>query len=300
MADPADAIHGRGDARVGRSPRRATRASPLPSESRLIDHQHARTAEVRPLVVFAPGSFAPVREEVRRAFGEVVPGVPLRFEPPAFSGLLAARILAGAAADVFVSANLRDLDDLHRAGLVPEPRLLAGNRLCLVVRPDHVDRVRELVDLTRGGLPVVVPPSETDPLGEYAAEAFARAGLTEAIAAKRASGEVLTEVGDLPSLFAAGRAVAAVSYASWAGALAPAAVPVALPAGLDLHERVRFGVGAVAHGGDSHPAAAAFVEFLLGPAGQGVLARHGFEPRTAPVTPSPSGASSLIRLIIPW
>ncbi len=230
----------------------------------------------RSLTVFAPGSFNPVRSALRDRFRDLRPDVELVFHPPAYSGLLAAQILAGAPADVFVSANRRYVEDLHRAGLVPAPRILAGNRLGLVVRADLAGTVRAVIDLARGGLRLLVRPHTTDPLGQYAAELLDRAGLADAIARKRAAGEVIGELGQLSTLLAHGQVDAAIAYATAVAGLPPSAVPVPLPPSLDLHDRIVFAVGALARDGKSHPAAEPFVDYLLGPVGQRVLERAGF------------------------
>lgn len=236
----------------------------------------------RALALFAPGSLAGLRETLPRAFARVAPETELVFHPPAYSGLLAAQILAGARADVFVSANRAHMADLHVAGLVPVPRVLAGNRLALVVREGLVGQIVTLADLVRPALRLVVPPAETDPLGRYTEDLFAQAGLTAAITAKRSAGEILDELGALPLLLAERRVDAAIVYASSAP-LFPASAVVPLPPNLDLHDRIAFTVGAVLRDGRRHPAADRLVDFLVGPDGQALLVEAGFLPAsTAP------------------
>jgi len=229
------------------------------------------------LSLFAPGSLAGLRETLPRAFARVAPATELVFHPPAYSGLLAAQILAGARVDVFVSANRAYMADLHAAGLVPEPRVLAGNRLALVAREGLAEPVVALADFARPGLCLVVPPAATDPLGRYTEDLFAHAGLTAAIAAKRAAGEVLDELGALPRLLADGRVDAAIVYASSAPSF-PASAVVPLPPDLDRHDRIAFTVGAVRRDGQRRPAADRLVDFMVGFDGQAILVAAGFLP----------------------
>lgn len=235
----------------------------------------------RPLALFAPGSLLPVQAAIRSGFAAAT-GAEVVFAPPAYSGVLAARILAGAAADVFVSADPVSMAPLVAAGLVPRPRDLAGNRLAVVARraldlgPGDSGGTIGLAALAADGVRLLLPPAATDPLGRYAAEAFARAGLTDAIARKRARGEVCD---DLPTLAAGlrdGTVDTAVVYATSAPQFAHADVRP-LPPALDLHDRIRFVVGTVRRpGAPPHPAADSLVGWLSAPAGRAVLRNAGF------------------------
>src|SRR5262245_57241172 len=119
-----------------------------------------------------PGAFAGLGEPLRAAFTALHPSIELVFHRFIPSGLLAAEILAGAPADVYVSANRRYMVELQAAGCVRDYHVLAGNRLCIIVHPDANVDVNVLSDLTRPGLRVVTPQSETDPCGQYIVELF--------------------------------------------------------------------------------------------------------------------------------
>lgn len=234
-------------------------------------------------MLFLPGAFAGLQNELRRGFAAVAPAADLQFHAFVPSGRLAREILAGARADVFVSANIRYMEEVRRAGLVRTPSVLAGNQLCIVVHPDRAAAVAGLNDLSRGGLRLVTPQSETDPCGQYAAELFERAGLTGAMHRKLERSELVHSQGsgDLPSFLADGRADAGIFYASEAWALGDAVHTVALPASLDCRERIVFMVGVVQRRAQPHPGVVPFVDYLLGPVGQELLQRHGFLPAAA-------------------
>jgi molybdate transport system substrate-binding protein len=233
-----------------------------------------------PLVIFAPGSTIPVQETLRQGFTSLAPEITLQFHPPNHSGLLAQEIRRGAAADVFISANWHYIDELHQAGFVPQPEVLAGNRLVLLVRLEVASRVRGLADLAQPGIRVIVPPPEFDPLAQYIAAMFARAGLSDAIAEKRSRGEVIEDLTSMRDGFAAGEVDAAILYATFPPAFIAGTTPIALPPSLDMHDQIVFGVGAVVRDGTQHPAARPFVDFLIGPSGQTLLEQAGFLPRS--------------------
>lgn len=235
--------------------------------------------DASPLVIFAPGSLLPVQEPLREAFARMDAGADLRFHPPTYSGLLARQIQEGAAADLFISASWDYLEALRRDGFVPEPKVLAGNRLALLVRPGAMDRVRCLDDLAQPGVRLLIPPPDNDPLGQYTEELFSRAGLSAAVAEKRGRGEVLDDLPTLGARLAAGEVDAAIVYATLARSLGGIATVVSLPEPYDLSDRIVFGAGAVVRHGSRHPAADRFVAFLLEDGGQAILTRAGFLSR---------------------
>ena len=238
------------------------------------------TPAVQPLVIYAPGSLIPVQGVLRKGFREVAPEVDLIFHPPTHSGLLAQQILAGGAADVFISAGWRYIVELHEAGLLPNPQVIAGNRLALLVRSDLAAEIGGVQDLARPGLRMLVPPEASGPLGQYTAELFAIAGLTETISEKRRSGEISEDVGGLGDTLASNGVDAVAIYASMLEAFSAAGTAVPLSAPYDLNDRIVFGAGAIVRDGQAHPAATRFVDFLIGSQGQTLLTEEGFLPRS--------------------
>jgi ABC-type molybdate transport system substrate-binding protein len=117
--------------------------------------------------------------------------------------------------------------------------------------------IRGVRDLARPGLRLLVPPPESDPLGQYTVELFERVGLTEAIAEKRARGEISEELGGLRDTLASRGVDAVILYASMVEAFAAAGTAIPLPAPGDLNDRIVFGAGAIVRDGTMHPAAAA-------------------------------------------
>jgi molybdate transport system substrate-binding protein len=228
-----------------------------------------------------PGVFAGCAEQIRDSFVRAEPAALLSFLPFRPTGLLASDILGGAEADVFVSANWQYMDDLRRAGLVHEPRVIARNRLCIVVAAEHAGTIAGLADLAKPGVRVVTPQSGTDPCGQYVQSLFARAGIAAAMAAKEAAGEHVRSSGsgDLPRILAEGIAVAGVLYLSEAVSI-PGVEVVRLPSAFDMADTIVFTIGAV---GRPEPVLLArrFVDHMTSAKGQELLHRQGMLPAAA-------------------
>ena len=103
------------------------------------------------------------------------------------SGTLAAQIESGAAADVFASAGMKEMDFLAEKGLIDRDtkRVFAANSLVLVAPLDHSGALHGFRDLT---LPMVrriaVGDARLAPVGLYSIEAFKYYGITDNISAK--------------------------------------------------------------------------------------------------------------------
>jgi molybdate transport system substrate-binding protein len=138
-----------------------------------------RTAAEPPpgeLLVFAAASLTDALVEIGAAF-EAREDVRVLFS---FGGsnALARQILAGAPADLFVSANLDRMDELERAGLVrPRDRVeLLSNRLAVVVSVRSALSVSSPADLQRARRLALGDP-EAVPAGIYARRWLAAHGL---------------------------------------------------------------------------------------------------------------------------
>jgi molybdate transport system substrate-binding protein len=235
------------------------------------------------LIVFAAASLAAPFEAIGEAFGRANGGATVTFN---FGGSqqLAQQIANGAPADVFASANQKQIDVVVEAGRV-EPhaaRTFARNRLVVVAPRDNPGRVATLADLSRPGLKLVLAARDV-PAGQYAlemlekAERDAGAGFKDAVLANVVSYEhdvkaVLTKV-------VLGEADAGVVYASDVSREARDRVTrVDIP---DPVNALASYPVAVVSGSRRAELAARFVEYLGSPAAQSVLAEHGFIATTA-------------------
>lgn len=235
---------------------------------------------MRPLACFLPGAFAGMGDDIQQGVAAAIPGTVVTFNAFIPSGMLARQILDGVPADIYVSANKRFMNELEQAGFVSNPAELAGNRLCIIVRPDAAELIRSLDDLAAPDVTLVSPQSQTDPCGQYVVELFERAGLSGTMNAKRAAGTLMHSrgSGDLPGYLFDGRAQAGIFYRSETLALGDRVAVIDLPATLDLRDRIRFTIGAVERDGALHPMAQRVVAWFLGTEGQALMRRYGFLP----------------------
>lgn len=138
------------------------------------------------VMVFAAMSLKQPFNRAAPLFEAENPGAILQFNYSG-SGTLAAQIESGAAADVFVSAAMKEMDSLAERGLIDQDtrRIFAANSLVLVAPLDHIDALRGFSSLA---LPqvrrVAVCDSRVSPAGLYAKEAFRYYGVTDNISAK--------------------------------------------------------------------------------------------------------------------
>jgi molybdate transport system substrate-binding protein len=247
-------------------------------------------AAVTEVSVFAAGSLRAALVEAGKAHEAAQPGVRLRFTFGA-SGLLKDRLLAGEAADVFASANMEHPQALQSAGKAQAVQRFARNSLCALVRPGLAVTPQNLVQhLLDPAVKLGTSTPKADPSGDYAWQMFERieqAGTPKAFA--MLSGKALQLTGGPQSppppanrnvygvLVAEGAADVFITYCTNAvlaqreqPTLQVVNVPEAINVSADYGITLLTAPSAAAQG---------FVDALLAPAGQAVLARHGFSAR---------------------
>jgi molybdate transport system substrate-binding protein len=224
----------------------------------------------RELLVFAAASLTDALVEIGAAF-EAREGVRVLFS---FGGsnALARQILAGAPADLFVSANPDRMDELERAGLVRlEDRVeLLSNRLAVVVAARSTLSVSSPADLDRARRLALGDP-EAVPAGIYARRWLETHGLWAGLRERV-----------IPTLDVRG-ALGAVESGS-----ADAAIVYRTDAALSGRVRVAFEIPPEQTPGIVYPAsvltgstsveALRFMEYLQSPEAHSVFTRLGFEP----------------------
>lgn len=187
------------------------------------------------------------------------------------SDRLAAQIRNGAEADVFASASSAAMDGLRAAGLVEKPRVLASNRLVVVVPRANPAGIRSLDDLDRPGVKLVLG-AEGVPIGDYAREALERAG---AEAALRRVVSLEDDASGVLAKVVLGEADAGIVYATDARAARGDVRTYPLPAA--VQPKIRYYAAVVAGSGRRH-AARLYLERLTGAEGQAALRAAGFLP----------------------
>jgi len=222
--------------------------------------------QTRAITVFAAASLTAAFESIGSAASRADPRLRAEFNL-AGSSTLAAQIEQGAPADVFASADQPNMQRLLDAGLVSgSPRVFATNRLQIVVPAGNPKGIRELGDLIRPGL-VVVLCAPAVPCGRYAVQALQKAGVSLVPASQEA------DVKAVVSKVALGEADAGIVYVTDVKAGGVTVQGVVIPEKQNVLATYPIAVLKAAHDGR---AAQAFVDFVLSPQGQRVLASFGF------------------------
>ena len=120
------------------------------------------------LTVFAAASLTDAFAEIGQAFEATHPGVNVVFN---FGGSqnLRTQLEQGAQADVFASANQKEMDAVAAAGLAAPgaARTFVTNRILVVLPKSNPGAVHTLQDLARPGLKLILA-DEAVPAGRYA------------------------------------------------------------------------------------------------------------------------------------
>lgn len=228
------------------------------------------TTDAPSLLVAAASDLRPAFEEIGRQFeSEHDAEVTFSFGS---SGLLAQQVIRGAPFDVFVAANEHYVNDVIAAGIGKGEtrRRYAVGRLALWsgVDGDSPASVEELV-LPRFRRIVIANP-EHAPYGIAARQALEAAGVFDAVQGRLVYGESVSDAQRIVETGNADVGIIALSLALAAGG-AFTVVPTV------LHEPLVQSLVVTASGAKVSPASA-FADFVTGPRGLEVLARHGFEP----------------------
>jgi molybdate transport system substrate-binding protein len=223
------------------------------------------------LVVFVAASTADVVDELARRF-EALHSVTVHVNAAA-SSTLARQIEAGAAADLFISADERWMDALERRGLMRAGtrRDLLGNVL-VIIAPDHGDLEIDLdspdAPQRLGDLRLAVADPEHVPAGRYAMQALEALGWEETL-----HGRLIPAIDVRAALHLVElrEADAGIVYAT--DAAASRRVRIVRRLDETLHEPIRYPVALPTGAG---PGAAAFLEFISSPEAADVFASAGF------------------------
>ncbi|SIT68882.1 molybdate ABC transporter substrate-binding protein [Microbacterium sp. RU33B] len=216
------------------------------------------------LTVFAAASLGSAFDDIATAFEQEHPSlevVPIRYDG---SSTLATQLLEGASADVFASADEKNMAKVTDAGLAGPAELFASNTLVIAVPNGNPGGIAELADLGGARVTVVLCAPEV-PCGSASATLLGDAGVEVTPASLEQNvTAVLTKV-------EADEADAGLVYAT---DVVGADVESIVPAGAaDVVNRYPI---VALDDAPNPPAAAAFVAFVRGAAGQRILADRGF------------------------
>ena len=231
------------------------------------------------VTVFAATSLIDAFQEMKAAFEASSPEARV-FLNLAGTPTLRIQIEQGARADIFASADAMQMAQAVSAGVIEgAPVVFARNQL-VVISPARGSRVQELSDLAQPGIKLVLGLPNV-PVGAYAREALFKmesapdlgSGFASRVLNNLASLE--TNVRQVVTKVALGEADAGITYASdVTGQVAEKLQFLPIPDRYNVEAEYPM---AIVKGAPHPQLARKFLQFVLSPTGQAVLARHGFQ-----------------------
>lgn len=230
------------------------------------------------LMVSAAASLKYVFQKIERDFEKTHPEHQITLNVGS-SGILKRQIENGAPVDVFASARSRLVDDLEKRGRVQSGLrfVMARNRLVLIApRNTTIQSFSRLYDNFKGRFAIGNPRHV--PAGFYAKEALESLGLWRSLSSNMVLGENVLQVLNYVAL---GEVDAGLVYKTdEAQGKGRVKLIAEVPSG--NHPSVDY-IIAILDGSRNLETAKKFVDFVLSPRAQTILAQTGFEPVLRPI-----------------
>jgi molybdate transport system substrate-binding protein len=231
------------------------------------------------LTIFAAASLTDVFQEMAARIEQADPGIRLNFN---FAGspTLRSQLAQGARADVFAAADEPTMDAaVHDGTISGQPYTFARNLLVVIMPVNNPVSLNTLQDLSRPRLKLVLA-NKAVPAGNYARQALEKmsqdSGLGHDFARRVLANLVSDEmnVKQVASKVQLGEADAGIVYATdITPALRSAVRVIAIPPEWNVIAKYPI---SVVQGARNESGARAFIDYVLSPAGQTILERHGF------------------------
>lgn len=221
--------------------------------------------------LFVAASLKEVINELSDNFAKKNPGV--RFlKNYGASGALVKQIENGAPSDIFISANLEWMDYLKNKKLADLPSIgtFSYNSLVFAGTPGKAASLQDLIKLER----IAIGSPKSVPAGEYAMEAFKKAGIDKQLEKKLVMAK---DVRECLMYAERGEVDGAFVYKTDALHVAKQA-KILFTVPQELYARVTYPM-ALTVGGAKNKDAAAFFAFLHSESAKSVLGKHGFATR---------------------
>jgi len=252
-----------------------------PQENLIIPPATTPTPQEVDLNLFAAASLTEAFTEIGEQFQFTHPGVTVLFN---FAGSqqLAQQINEGAPADVFASANQKQMQAVIDAGQVSADavQIFARNRLVVII-PAGVNWITSLADLAKPGLKIVLAAAEV-PVGQYALTFLDKASADPAYGADyqdRVLANVVSYEDNVKAVLAKvalGEADAGIVYLSdLSGVNAGKVNRLEIPD--DLNVIAEYPIAPLA-GSPFPDTAQALIAYILSPEGQAILQKYNFQP----------------------
>jgi molybdate transport system substrate-binding protein len=223
-------------------------------------------AENQKIVVFAAASLKKTFTDIGEQFKTENPGASVEFSFAGSSDLVT-QLTQGAQADVFASADTKNMDKAAQAGLLAgDPVNFASNALTIAVAPGNPKKIASLKDLTQQGLNVVVCAPQV-PCGSATQKVEQAAGVTLNPVSEESS------VSDVLNKVTTGQADAGLVYVTDAKGASDKVAAVSFPEAVGAVNTYPI---AVLKESKTPELAREFVDLVTGESGQKVLNAAGF------------------------
>jgi molybdate transport system substrate-binding protein len=233
------------------------------------------------LTIFAAASLTDAFKDMATEIEPANPGTKLTFN---FAGspTLRTQLAQGARADVFASADEPTMAGAQQDGtIVGPPQIFARNVLVVVVPAKNPAGIQTLQDLAKPNLKLVLTNKDV-PVGNYARQALEKMSQDPAFGpefSKRVLANLVSEETNVRQVAAKvqlGEADAGIVYATdVTPAIRDAVRVIQIPPAFNVIARYPI---AVVKGAQNEVGGRAFITYVLSPAGQAILTRHGFLP----------------------
>ncbi len=232
------------------------------------------------LTVFAAASLTSAFKEIGQAFEAANPGVTVSFN---FAGsqILRTQIEQSAMADIFASADRKNMDLVMAEGMVitDSVRIFATNSLIVILPGSNPANVKTIADLAKPGLKLILADASV-PAGNYARQVLDKlsqdptygSDFNTRVLANVVSNE--TDVKQVVTKVELGEGDAGIVYASDATAT-PGLLNIPIP---DKFNVVATYPIAVLSDSLEPGLAETFITYVTAPGGQAILAKWGFSP----------------------
>jgi molybdate transport system substrate-binding protein len=236
------------------------------------------------ITVSAAASLTDAFKEIGTAFEAQNPGTKVNFNFGS-SAALRAQLDEGAKAEVFASADQTQMGKAVQGGDISGgPKVFATNRLTIIVPSDNPKGIASLQDLAKPGVKIVAAQPGV-PVGQYAQQILAKASqdatygsdFRSKVEANDVSHE--SDVRQVVTKVTLGEGDAAIVYLTdVTPQSAPKVKVVPIPDSLNVIASYPI---ATVKTGSNPETGGRFVDFVLSPDGQKILAKWGFGPPLA-------------------
>jgi len=218
------------------------------------------------ITVFAAASLMETFTQIGKQFEAAHKGDTVKFSFGPSSGL-ATEITGGAPADVFASASPATMDVVVKAGDAASPQTFAKNFMEVAVPPNNPANVTSVTDLAKSSVKVALCQPQV-PCGAVAAEVFKNAAITvKPVTLQADVDSVLTQV-------ELGNVDAGMVYVTNVLSAGSKLKGITIPA--NVNASTLYPIATISS--SKHKSEAqAFINYVLSPAGQQVLAAAGFQ-----------------------